>query len=119
MLIGILSFQGDYFLHKKILNKMNVDSIYVNSNDLLKKTDALIIPGGESTVISQFISKNNMFDEIIRYASDKSIFGTCAGLIIMSSSCNDARVLNLGLLDINSTRNAWGRQVDSFEKDVK
>jgi len=118
MLIGILSFQGNYALHKKVLDLLDVHSIYVNSNDLLNKTDALIIPGGESTVISQFILENNMYHNIVKYASSKSVYGTCAGLIIMSSSSNDKKITNLGLININSHRNAWGRQIDSFEKEI-
>ena len=64
MTIGILSFQGDYYLHRKILNYMNVKSVYVNSRESLLKTDALIIPGGESTVISQFLIQTNLDKEI-------------------------------------------------------
>tara|TARA_B110000438_G_C15687621_1_gene595299 strand:+ start:435 stop:1007 length:573 start_codon:yes stop_codon:yes gene_type:complete len=119
MIVGILAFQGDYSLHNKILNILDVKSIYVNSNDELIKTDALIIPGGESTVISKFITKTNMDKKIFEYGLTKCVYGTCAGSIIMSKFSNDSKVLNLGLLDITTYRNAWGRQVDSFEENIK
>ena len=71
MLIGVLSFQGDYFLHSKILSRLNVNCLYVNSIESLNKTDALIIPGGESTVISKFITKSKMEEEIYKYSLSK------------------------------------------------
>jgi len=119
MLIGILSFQGDYSLHSEILNNLNVKSIYVNSIKTLMLTDALIIPGGESTVISKFIIRDNMKEVIYKYGLSKCIYGTCAGSIIMSKKCDDPKVVNLGLLDITAYRNAWGRQVYSFEENIK
>ena len=119
MLVGVLSFQGDYFLHRKILSRLNVKCLYVNSIESLTKTDALIIPGGESTVISKFITKSKMEKEIYKYSLSKCVYGTCAGLILMSKKCDDKKVVNLGLLDVTAYRNAWGRQVHSFEDNIK
>jgi len=119
MLIGILSFQGDYFLHKKTLDNINIKSIYVNDNITLNKTDALIIPGGESTVISKFLQDSKLDKEIKRYSLNKSIFGTCAGAIIMSNECDDDSINTLKIMNIKTYRNSWGRQIDSFEKEIK
>lgn len=119
MLIGILSFQGDYSLHRKILSRLDVNCLYVNSIETLNKTDALIIPGGESSVISKFITESKMKEKIYEYGSSKCVYGTCAGLILMSKKCHDDKVVNLGLLDVTVYRNAWGRQVHSFEENMK
>ena len=92
MTIGVLSFQGDYALHKKALDCLGVENILVNSTQTLKKTDALIIPGGESTVFSKFLHLTKLDHSIKKYSLTKSIFGTCAGLIIMSKECNDDKI---------------------------
>jgi len=119
VIIGILSFQGDYYLHKRILDNLNVNSLFVNNVHSLNKTDALIIPGGESSVISNFLTKTNLDSEIIRYSLEKNVFGTCAGAIIMSSQCDDKHINTLNIINIKSFRNSWGKQIDSFETRIK
>ena len=119
MLIGILAFQGDYYLHNKMFNLLDVNTLYVNDVISLNRTDALVIPGGESSVISKFLKKNNLDKEIIQYSKTKNIFGTCAGAIIMSSLCDDRKVSKLGILNIKSLRNKWGRQIDSYSSNKK
>ena len=118
MIVGILSFQGDYALHKKALDHIGVKNILVNSVSTLNKTNALIIPGGESTVISKFLSYTHLDKKIKEYSLKKNIFGTCAGTIIMSKECDDSKVLNLNILNIKSLRNKWGRQINSFEAQI-
>ena len=115
MIIGILSFQGDFHLHKVALNKLGVENIFVNSKKSLMKTDALIIPGGESSVLTKFLKLTNLDIDINNYASEKNVFGTCAGSIIMSNKCDDKNIALLKLIDIKAKRNKWGRQVHSFE----
>jgi len=117
MLIGVLSLQGDYDLHIKQLSRLNVKSLKVNNSEDLSKTDALIIPGGESSTISILIDKLNLRSKIADYALSKCIFGTCAGLI-MISSLKDKKVNALNILSLDINRNGYGRQVDSFSKDI-
>ncbi len=118
MKIGILAFQGDFRLHQKILDEINISNVLVKDLVDLKQIDALIIPGGESTVISKMINQYGFFDKLIEFAKTKSVYGTCAGAIIMSKKVNDDRVKPLGLIDVTSIRNAWGRQVDSFAASI-
>ena len=114
MPIGILSLQGDYSLHAKILNKMNIDYIFVNNVDKLSLTKGLIIPGGESTVISKLMKKTGLDNAIKLYSKTKNIFGTCAGAVLMSKFCIDDKVDQLNIIGIESFRNSWGSQVYSF-----
>ena len=114
MKIGILAIQGDFELHKIALDKLSIESLYVRNVSDLLNSDALILPGGESTTISLLLNKYNLFESIKDFSKNNSIFGTCAGAILMSSDSNDSRVKNFGLLDVCSNRNAWGSQIDSF-----
>ena len=118
MKIGILAFQGDYELHSKILNILDITSVYIKYKKQLNSIDGLIIPGGESTVISKMIYENNFENALKEFSMNKSIYGTCAGAILMSSLCEDARVKPLSLLGVEALRNAWGRQIDSFTDSV-
>ena len=111
--IGVLAFHGDIIEHilatekAAIKLKLNVKIAPVRTKTELKNLDGLIIPGGESTTIQKLCQRENMISEIQKI---KYIFGTCAGAILLS---------NLKLLDISVERNAYGRQNDSFEKEVK
>ena len=106
MKVGILAFQGDFSLHKKILNKLNVDSHYVRNVEDLSLSDALIIPGGESTVISKMIMLNKLNKPLQTYSLSKSIYGTCAGAIVMSSKITDPIVKPLKIIDVEVYRNS-------------
>ena len=118
MLIGILALQGDFFLHSKILKSMSINTTFVKTPIELDLCDALIIPGGESSVISKLIKKNYLYDKIINFSKSKSIFGTCAGMIMMAKNCNDKKIDTLNILDIWVDRNAWGRQIKSFNSEL-
>ena len=118
MKVGILAFQGDFALHSKILKRLNVENIFVKSVEDLNSSDALIIPGGESTVISKMINLNNLSNHLKEYSLSKSIFGTCAGAILMSSKINDPIVKPLNIIDIDVCRNSWGRQINSFSQSI-
>ena len=83
-MIGVLSLQGGFFKHKLALEKLGVKSINVNSIDNLDKCSGLIIPGGESTTISKIIDSANLRIPLKIFAKDKPIFGTCAGMIMIS-----------------------------------
>lgn len=116
MKIGVLALQGGFILHQKILQKLNIHSISVRYPDQLSSCNGLIVPGGESTSISKLIKKFKFIEPIKTFAEKKPVFGTCAGLIVMSKSVNDSKIEKLSILNIDVNRNSWGRQIDSFTK---
>ena len=116
--IGVLELQGGYALHHNLLKKIGLSSIAVKSSNDLKKSDGLIIPGGESTTLSLLIRKYNLREPIIEFAKTNPVLGTCAGLIIMSKDVDDERVEPLGLFDLSVSRNAYGRQIHSSKKRI-
>ena len=118
MLIGILAAQGAYKKHKDILDTINVDSVFVKNINQLSICDGLILPGGESTAIYNIIEGNNLYKSIKNFASDSYVFGTCAGMILMSSNKSTNLLKPLRLFDIKISRNAYGSQVDSFIDNV-
>lgn len=118
MKIGILALQGDYLLHKTSLDKLDIEGLYIkNSTDLLN-CDSLIIPGGESTTMSILIQTFELYDSIKDFSLDHTVFGTCAGAILMSKSSEDSRISNLNCINISTKRNSWGTQVDSFKDKI-
>lgn len=118
MVIGVLALQGDFEKHQQALRKLGVDSLQVKSAETLKKCAGLIIPGGESTTLLKLINKIGIFDELIRYGQNNAIMGTCAGLILLSQTITNHNLQTLGLINIKVTRNAYGRQIDSFIDDI-
>ena len=119
IVIGILNLQGAFNKHRKILNQIGVENIYVNKAAELKHCSGLIIPGGESTTLSKLIDKENLFNSIKDFSIKFPIFGTCAGLILMAKTNNDNRIKSLNLIDVEVSRNAYGRQIDSFINNIK
>ena len=113
-MIGVLALQGDYSKHLEILEKLKISSCEIRYPHQLDEINGLIIPGGESTTMTDLIERNDLHDNIILFSNKNPILGTCAGLIMMSRSVNDNRVKSLNILDIEVDRNAYGRQVNSF-----
>ena len=113
-MIGVLALQGNYSKHIEILDKLKISSCEVRYNNQLDEINGLIIPGGESTTMTDIMSRNNFYDKIKLFSQTKPILGTCAGLIMMAKSVLDKRVKPLEILDIEVDRNAYGRQVHSF-----
>ena len=113
-MIGVLALQGNYSKHIEILDKLKISSCEVRYNNQLDEINGLIIPGGESTTMTDLMSRNNFYDKIQLFSQTKPILGTCAGLIMMAKSVLDKRVKPLKILDIEVDRNAYGRQVHSF-----
>ena len=113
-MIGVLALQGNYSKHIEILDKLKISSCEVRYNNQLDEINGLIIPGGESTTMTDLMSRNNFYDKIKLFSQTKPILGTCAGLIMMAKSVLDKRVKPLQILDIEVDRNAYGRQVHSF-----
>lgn len=118
--IGVLALQGDFKEHIEMLRKCNVSAAEVRLPDDLKEMDGLIIPGGESTTIGNLMQRYNIDKEIIkRHKQGMAIYGTCAGAILLAKDIVGSRQTRLRLLDISVKRNDYGRQIDSFEAELK
>lgn len=108
--------QGAFHKHLAMVEKAGAAGIEVRTAEDLNSVDALIIPGGESTVIAKLLIKNNIFSPLAeRVRSGMGLFGTCAGLILMAEKAEESTQPLLGLMDITVRRNAYGRQLESFE----
>ncbi|MAZ60532.1 MAG: pyridoxal 5'-phosphate synthase glutaminase subunit PdxT [Chloroflexi bacterium] len=119
MKIGVLAIQGDFAEHITILHGLGVKTQEVRLPYQLDDLDGLIIPGGESTTLSRLMSIYELREPIQKMASDgKAIWGTCAGMIMMASEITEKDPIPLRLMDITVIRNAFGRQIDSFEQDL-
>ena len=118
--VGILAIQGDFLEHQAVLSRLGVDAPEIRLPHQLDAVDGLIIPGGESTTIAQLIDIYG-FRSVLRekIAAGMPVWGTCAGMIVLASRLTDHRPEPLGLMDIVVTRNAFGRQIDSFETDIE
>jgi 5'-phosphate synthase pdxT subunit len=120
MKIGVLASQGAFAEHIKTLNKLDTEAVPVRLPAELKGVDGLILPGGESTTISKLMRAYDLMHKIGSLAGEGlPLFGTCAGLILMAKKIHDNGASSLGLMDITVQRNAFGRQVDSFETLIK
>ena len=119
MKIGILAIQGDFYLQGYALNLLGVESLNIRTYKDLLKCDSLIIPGGESTTISLLLDKFNLRRSVLDFAKDHSLFGICAGSILMSNTCNDSRINNLSVINLDTNRNSWGSQINSFSDNIK
>ena len=120
MKIGVLAVQGDFAEHLSALRKLGVDGQEVRLPEHLKGMDGLIIPGGESTTLGRLMSIYHLREPIEQMAREgKSIWGTCAGMIMMAHEITEEDPVPLQLVDIGVHRNAFGRQVDSFEQDLE
>ena len=114
----MLALQGDFLEHQNVLESLSVDSSQVRLPDDLNGLDGLIIPGGESTTIGKLSVDFNLMDPLRSFAMNHAVWGTCAGSIFLSKDARRSQPL-LGIMDIQVDRNAFGRQVDSFEIDLK
>ena len=119
MKVGVLALQGDFAEHISVLQGMGQKVCEVRLPSHLEGIGALIIPGGESTTLSRLMNIYQLKEPIHRIAaSGVPIWGTCAGMIMMARELTEDEPTPLGLLDIQVVRNAFGRQVDSFEADL-
>ena len=120
MKIGVLAVQGDFAEHIAILRKIGVDAREVRLPEQLEALDGLIIPGGESTTLSRLMSIYHLRKPIAQMAAEGcSVWGTCAGMIMLANEITEQDPVPLGLMDIGVRRNAFGRQVDSFEQELE
>jgi len=116
MLIGVLALQGAFREHQHALERCGASTCQVRKASELKPIDALVIPGGESTTMVKLLNDFGLVKPILTMAErGMPIFGTCAGLILLAKHIEDSQQETLGLIDVEVARNAYGRQVDSFE----
>ena len=116
--IGVLALQGSFLEHVTILKAIGVKTVEVRLPEQLDEIDGLIIPGGESTTIGKLAIDFGLFDKLRAFGREKAIWGTCAGAIFLSKDAHRKQPL-LELMDITVERNAFGRQIASFETDIK
>ena len=122
MKIGVLALQGAFIEHIKMLQSLGVDAVEVRLPEQLDALDGLIIPGGESTTIGKLARRFGLMEPLADFAQEKPIWGTCAGMIFLAKEITNGTAGRdqplLGMMDIEVARNAFGRQIDSFETDL-
>jgi len=119
--VGVLALQGAFEAHQHVLRDLGVGSVQVRTPADLEMVDALVMPGGESTTMSHLLQTSGLFDVIdARLKQGMPVFGTCAGMILLAKGVLDGRSdqRSFGAIDIDVKRNAYGRQIDSFETDI-
>ena len=117
MRIGVLALQGAFAEHRTMLARLGSKVVEVRLPKQLKGLSGLIIPGGESTTIAKLAVNYGLIEPLRKFGSERAIWGTCAGAIFMSKDVHREQPL-LQLMDITVERNAFGRQVNSFEVDL-
>lgn len=117
--VGVLSLQGAFREHIQTLSQLGADAIDVRRRRQLAGLDGLVIPGGESTTIGKLMVSYNLLEEVRRLGEEgMPIFGTCAGLVMLARELVEHDQPLLGIMDIEARRNAFGRQVKSFEAEL-
>ena len=118
MKIGVLALQGDFIEHIHILKSLGVEAVQVRKPEQLADLDGLIIPGGESTTFGKLAAEFGLIEPLRVFCNaGKPVWGTCAGMIFLAKDVGRKQPV-LGLMDVTVKRNAFGRQVDSFEQDL-
>lgn len=118
MKIGVLALQGAFREHSNTLRTLGVETTEVRLPEQLVDLDGLIIPGGESTTIGKLAAEFSLIEPLRYFAQTQPTWGTCAGMIFLAKEIGIDRQPILGVMDITVNRNAFGRQVDSFEVDL-
>jgi len=115
--VGVLALQGSFYEHQTVLKKIGVEVCEVRLPGQLEDLDGLIIPGGESTTIGKLAVEYNLLEPLRAFGRERAIWGTCAGAILLSKDAHRSQPL-LELMDITVDRNAFGRQIASFETEL-
>jgi 5'-phosphate synthase pdxT subunit len=121
LVVGVLALQGAFSRHQDALTELGVATRQVRTPQDLEAVNALVMPGGESTTMSQLLESSEIFEPLAKRVEEgMAIFGTCAGMILLAKKIIDGRddQTPFGAIDIEVQRNAYGRQVDSFEADI-
>jgi 5'-phosphate synthase pdxT subunit len=114
MKVGVLALQGDFDAHRRRLEELGADAVLVKKPEQLDGIDALIIPGGESSTFLWHLEQRGFLNKLRDFVRAKPTFGTCAGAILLAKDVDNPPQPSLGALDIAITRNAYGRQINSF-----
>ena len=118
--IGVLALQGDFIEHEAALRSVSADTRQVRTSDDLRGLDGLILPGGESTTFCRLLDDFRLYDPLRAFVlSGVPVWGTCAGMIVLARQANGLPFPTLEAIDVEVDRNAYGRQVDSFESDIR
>ena len=117
--IGVLALQGDFERHLTQLDGLKIKGCEIRRSDQLDKIDGLIIPGGESTTMTELIDRFKMRQALVEFCSKKPVWGTCAGMIMLAREVDHNMVHPLNIIDISVKRNGYGRQVHSFFTTVQ
>lgn len=119
MNIGVLALQGAFIEHEHMLRQLGAETVQVRLPEHLDGLDGLIIPGGESTTIGKLAVQYGLIDPMRVFARAKPTWGTCAGMIFLAKDIGSDRQPILGVMNLTVNRNAFGRQIDSFEADLE
>ena len=116
--VGVLSLQGDFALHSAALRDVGAEPVRVSLPEHLAGLEALVLPGGETSTMLRLLDSTGLRAPIERFARERPVLGTCAGLLLLARDADHLPRPTLGVLDISARRNAWGRQVHSFTAGV-
>ena len=116
MKIGILALQGAFLEHKNILDYLKIDNCLVKTKEQLEDIDGIILPGGESTAMGKLLRDFNILEPLKeKIKNGLPVFGTCSGMILLAEKLSNSETVHLGVMGIEVKRNAYGRQLGSFE----
>ncbi len=121
-MIGVLALQGAFHSHQALLEQLGYPTLQVRTPGEIERVDALVMPGGESTTMSRLLTTSELFEPLNRRLRDgMPAFGTCAGMILLAKEVLDGRPdqRSFGVVDITVQRNGYGRQLDSFETELR
>lgn len=119
MKIGILALQGAFLEHKNILNSLKIDNCLVKTKEDLENIDGIILPGGESTAMGKLLRDFNILEPLKeKIKNGFPVFGTCSGMILLAEKLSNSEIIHLNVMGIEVKRNAYGRQLGSFETEV-
>lgn len=117
--IGILALQGAFQEHKNILDSLNVDNCLLKTKEQLEDLDGIILPGGESTAMGKLLRDFDILEPLReKIKNGLPVFGTCSGMILLAEKLSNSEVVHLGVMGIEVKRNAYGRQLGSFETET-
>ena len=119
MNVGILALQGAVTPHAQMLETLGATVVRVTASEHLSQIERLILPGGESTTMLRLIDKTNLWEPLIAFGKTKSVWGTCAGAILVAKEVVHPSQRSFNLIEISAERNAYGSQIDSFNADIE
>lgn len=120
--VGVLALQGAFARHVEALTELGVDAFEIRNREQLNRCDAIVLPGGESTTVSKLLDTFDLAEPLEKMVLDGlPTFGTCAGMILLAERISDGRAdqHSFGAIEIDVRRNGYGRQIDSFEADLR